>query len=307
MTEKIDLNLMLVFDALMSERSVTRAAAALGLGQPATSAALGRLRDLFDDPLFIRTPVGMEPTVRALGIAVPVAAAIAQLRATLEPPSFHAPSARRAFAISGVDYLGLVALPNLVTRIAREAPGIDLRMRFIEKDAMLASIDSGRIDLAIAVLDDVPKHLAVEKLIEETFVCVTRADHPIADSGLTLDAYVGLSHVLVTQRGDAVGIVDQVLESMGLSRRVAIAVPQVAIVPMLLAGTDLVATIGRRAAERLSASVPLRLYPPPIDLAPWHMDMIWSRRNDADEGLMWLRRQFRDAVAATGLGLSRTD
>ena len=298
MTEKLDLNLMLVFDALMSERSVTRAAAALGLGQPATSAALGRLRDLFDDPLFIRTPVGMEPTVRALGIAVPVAAAIAQLRATLEPPSFDPPSARRSFNISGVDYLGLVALPDLVTRLARAAPGIDLRIRFIEKDAMLASVDSGRIDLAIAVLDDVPKHLAVEKLIEETFVCVTRADHPIAESGLTLDAYVGLSHVLVTQRGDAAGIVDQVLNSMGLSRRIAITVPQVAIVPMLLAGTDLVATIGRRAAERLCASVPLRLYAPPIALAPWHMDMIWSRRNDADEGLIWLRRQFRDAVAA---------
>lgn len=294
MLEQLDLNLLLVFDVLLRERSVTRAALKLGLGQSATSAALGRLRAHFGDPLFIRVPRGMEPTARARVLAGPVTAALAQLRAALDGAgAFDPATARRTFVVSGVDYLGFVMLPELVVRLQREAPGVDLRFRFIEKDALPGRLDSGEIDLAVAVLADLPKHIASEPLLSETFACVTRRDHPVVASSLSLEAYARYPHILVTQRGDATGAVDHALRQHGLSRRVAITVPQVALVPMLLVDTDMIATIGRRAANRLVHCHPLALHEPPLPLATWGMDLIWARRNDGDRGLCWLRQQFR--------------
>lgn len=299
MVDRLDLNLLVTFDAMMRERNVTRAAARLGIGQPATSAALNRLRTLFGDPLFVRVPQGMEPTARALEIAGPVADALDRLRATLARDRIFDPStADRIFTVSGVDYIGVVALPALMAGLLRDAPGIDLRLRFIEKTNILAGLDSGDIDLAVAVLPDVPKHVASEPLITETFVCVTRPDHPASATGLTLDAYAQLPHVLVTQKNDASGVVDMALRAKGLSRRIALTVPQVATIPMLLAGSDMVATIGRRAAIRLAEAMPMRLYEPPLWLPSWQMDLIWSRRNSSDRGLTWLRGRFHEAVRA---------
>ena len=301
MSERLDLNLLLVFDALMRERSVTRAAVRLGIGQPAASAALTRLRDLFGDVLFVRTPSGMEPTVRAQVIAEPVAAALGQLRATLDPGADFDPArARRTFSIGGLDYLGVVALPELIAGLRRDAPDIDLRLRFVEKGRLLAALQTGDIDLAVAVLAEIPKHIGSEPLLTESFVCITRPDHPAAATGLTLETYAALPHLLVTQRPDATGIVDDLLRTRSLSRRIAVTIPQVAIVPMLLAGTDLVATIGRRAAERLSELVPLRIYEPPLPLPSWRMDLIWARRNDRDAGLAWLRARLRSTVETVG-------
>ncbi len=305
MAERLDLNLLLAFEALMRERSVTRAAARLGLGQPATSAALSRLRLLFDDPLFVRTPAGMEPTARAEAIAGTVTEALSRLRAALEPADrFDAAQSRRAFTVSGVDYLGLVMLPRLVGALARDAPGVDLRFRFLEKDLLFDALDAGDVELAAAVLPEVPKHLATEPLIAESFVCVTCRDHPAA-GGLTLADYAGYPHVLVTQKGDAVGVADAMLRERGLARRVAVTVPQLAIVPMLLPGTALIATLGRRAAAKLCAEGPFVLHEPPLALPPWRMDLVWSRRNDSDAGLVWLRARFHAAVTESE-GAGRT-
>ena len=257
MTERLDLNLLLVLDALMQEGSVTRAAAKLGLGQPATSAALNRLRGLYGDVLFVRTPQGMVPTARAREIAAGLSDTLETLRSTLTPSaSFDPTTAKREFKICGGDFFGIVVLPGLVPSLMREAPGIDLRCRFIEKDDVLGCLEAGDIDLALTVLPDLPKYFATAPLLDDTFVCLTRPEHPAVASGLTREVFCGLDHILVTERGDATGAVDRALAPLGLTRRIAVTVPQVLVVPMLLAQTDLVATTGRRAAGAHHGDVP---------------------------------------------------
>ena len=274
----------------MTERSVSRAASRLAIGQPAASHALSRLRDAMGDELFVRTPKGMQPTARAEQLADTVLAALAQIRGAIEGTDVFDPgTAARTFVISGGDYAGMVILPDLVREVRASAPAIDLRFRFVEKDQALAKVESGETDLAIGVFPLLPQHLASAPLIREGFVCVTARDHPVVATGLDLEGYVRWPHLLVTERGDARGAVDEVLQKRGLSRRIALTAPHVLLVPMLLQGTDLIATTGARAARAFAQRRQVAVHAPPLPLDPWDLLQVWPRRRGSDAGLRWLR------------------
>lgn len=297
--KRYDLNLLTALDALMHERSVSGAARLMGIGQPAMSAALSRLRALFGDPILVRSGSRMEPTPRALELADPLRETLARLALLIAPGTAFDPScSQRTFRISGGDYVGMTLLPSLSARIAAGAARVDLRFRYLEKDAAIRAVEDDALDLALCVNDALPARFESEILIEETFVGAARAGHPILIGPMDMARYAACDHLLVTERGDARGCVDDVLAGAGLARRIAMTVPSAALVADILAVTDLVATIPRRAGDRIAAGGAIALFEPPIESPGWAMRTIWAARNARDPALAWLRGELR-AVAET--------
>jgi DNA-binding transcriptional LysR family regulator len=295
--QRIDLNLLVAFEALMAERSVSAAAARIGISQPAMSGALARLRDLFNDTLFVRSGRSMLPTVRAAHLDSQIAQALAQIRAALKPPSTFDPlTSRRIFNVSGGDYATGVILPVLAAHLATAAPSVDLRFRFVEKDATVDLLDSDALDLALGVYPTAPKRLYLQPLFEERFVCLARKGHPGLRGGMTLDAFVALPHLLVTERGDAYGAVDEALAKLGLARHVRLTVPHVLVVPTVLPRSDLIASVGARAAQLFARTASVDIYELPLPIPSWRLSMLWSRQKAGDLGLAWLR----DVLASIG-------
>jgi DNA-binding transcriptional LysR family regulator len=297
--KRIDLNLLAALDALIREQSVSRAAQQLAIGQPAMSAALARLRALFGDQLLVRTPKGMEPTQRARALAQPLRQLMLDARSLVEEEAqFDPASCRRTFHLSGGDYVGMTVLPHLMTEVRRLAPGIELRFRFVEKSRIENLLDNDEVDLALYVAEAFPSRFQSDALFEENFVCVVRADHPLLLEPWTLEAFVKAEHLLVTEKGDATGAVDRQLALAGMSRRIAITIPSAALVADLLRATDLVATVGARAAQRMVKDGSIAAIPPPLAMPPWRMSVVWHSRNSADQGLTWLRERLKDAARA---------
>jgi DNA-binding transcriptional LysR family regulator len=286
---EIDLNLLTAFEALMQERSVSAAAVRLGVGQPAASHALARLRDQFGDELFIRRGRAMAPTPRAIALADPIDRALAAAREALEPVAAFDPAlSRRLFTLSGGDYALSTILPGLLGIVRHVAPDVDLRFRFIEKNLIVKLLDEGTLDLALGVFPNPPKRFDIRPVFEERFVCVARGDHPAFAAGLHVEDYAGAPHLLVTERGDDFGAVDEALATVGLTRRVALTVPSVLVVRRLLTNSDLIATIGERAASGFAGDPAIRVERPPIALAPWRLQLLSRRRVQPDAGLDWL-------------------
>lgn len=297
---RYDLNLLTALDALLRERSVSGAARRLGIGQPAMSAALARLRTLFGDPLLVRGTSGMEPTPRAIAAMQPLQDALAQLGSLIEPvPEFDPQSARRTFRLSGGDYVGMAILPPLMAGLAADAPGIDLRFRFVEKDDVPSRLDEGCIDLALLVTPGLPARFTVEPLFAETFVCAAGAGNTAIAELIDAARFASFDHLLVTERADERGRVDEVLALDGLARRVALTVPSAALVADILRVTNLVATVPRRAGERIAADGDIRLFEPPIEAGSWTMSMAWLTRAEREPGLEWLRSRVRKVVSGT--------
>jgi DNA-binding transcriptional LysR family regulator len=295
MNDVPDLNLLLLFEALLRERSVTRAARALGIGQPAASNALARLRLLMQDELFIRSGADMLPTARAEQLAGPLRAALSMLRdAIANAAPFDPATTRRKFRISAGGYAAMLLVPPLVRILYCHAPHADLRVRFIEKSQIPALLDDAALDVALGVFPDAAKRFLLQPLLTEEFVCVMRADHPAAASALTPPIYAALPHALVTEMGDETGAVDDALRSLGLARRIAVTVPHIALIPRVLHDTDMIATIGRHALRTLPGAETLAERPTPLPLAPWQLSLLQSRKAATDPGLVWLTRQLAE-------------
>ncbi|WP_437677091.1 LysR family transcriptional regulator [Sorangium sp. So ce131] len=290
----IDLNLLVVFDALLAEGSVTRAAARVGLSQSAMSHALGRLRALVDDPVLVRTPRGMTPTPRAQELIGPVRAALAEIEANVvRRARFEPTTARRAFTLATADYVELVLMPRLVQKLFSDAPHVDLIARSYDED-MFGSMETGKLDLAIGLFPSVPAGFYRQRLLEERFVCVVRKDHPAVRSKLTLKTYASLPHALISPRGEAGGQVDEVLAKQGLSRRVALRIPHFLVAPLIVAQTDLVLTVPARVARVFADMEALRVMKPPVELGGFALDQVWHERQAKDEAHTWLRGLFAD-------------
>ncbi len=295
----VDLNLVLALDALLAERHVTRAAARLGITQSAASHALGRLRDLLGDPLLVRGTRGaMMPTPRAEQIAPQIHSVLVALAGALRGVAFDPSTARRTFRIGASDYVELVLLPRLTERIARIAPGIDLWVH--------SFAEHGDEELATGTLDVVlgpPRGAArpagsYEKVMfDESFTCILRAGHPLAASKLTLARYCALPHLLITPRGTPGSFVDDALAALGKTRRVAVAVPHFLVVPYIVAGSDLVATLANRVATMFSETLGLVMLAPPVQIPRFQIALAWHERNHHDAPHRWLREQLL-AVAA---------
>lgn len=297
---RIDLNLLLVFEAMMQARSVSRAAATLGLRQPAMSAGLGRLRRLLGDELFVRAGGEMRPSPKAVRLAPGILEALRHLRAALgDGVAFDPATTAEAFTLALTDYGSAVLLPGLARLLSDEAPGIDLRVIGYDKDDVDAIVGRGLADLAVGVFPRPPEGAVVRPLFDECFVGVARVGHPALAVPLGPEEYARLGHVLFTVRRDAVGAVDAALAERGLTRRVALTLPHVLAVPPVLAATDLVAAMPARLARQIHEAR-LTTFPIPLPLAPWRVDMVWNPLARSDGGNAWLRAAVERASASGG-------
>lgn len=288
----IDLNLLVAFDALMAERSVTRAGARIGRTQPAMSAALARLRALLEDELFIRSPAGLQPTRRALDLAEPLGRALADIQRTLNFVQAFEPSTSAAsFTLGLSEHPTYVLLPMLVERLREVAPAISLRVRsFTARDDAVTMLDAGEVDLAIGVPPTSSSGRILEqKLFEERFVCVVRCGHPAADEALTLPAFLALSHLLVSPEDESYGRVDAALARLGRKRRLALTLPHMYVVPALVQRSDMIATLLEGVVRTSGLADKLIVRTPPLDLDPVPFVLSWHRRNDAHPAQRWLR------------------
>ncbi len=295
----VDLNLLLAFEALMAEGQVTRAARRMGIGQPAMSDALRRLRVLFGDPLFVRSQGAMRPTPRARAMAPGLCTALAQLRAALgEAVPFAPAEAAATFTLASTDYTTLVLLGPLVARLRAEAPGIDLRIIGYEKDEVGVMLDRGEADLALGVFADPPPGVVRRGLFRDRFVGLARRGHPALAAGPPGAAgFAALDHALVSIRRDDRGAVDAALARAGLSRRIALVVPYMLLLPGILAASDLVAAVPARAADA-AADPRLTRFALPVETPAWGVDMLWNPAARTDRGTAWLRRVIAEVAEA---------
>ncbi len=301
--EGLDLNLLVALRALLAERHVTRAAARVGLSQPAMSHALGRLRELLGDALLVRTPSGMKPTARAEAMTVPLERALEDLGRVLSSPEpFEPARSTRKFRIATNDYMELVLFPRLLARLWREAPGIDVRVRDIGSRAT-EDLAESRIDLAMGVMGqfgdpDPPQGIRAQRLVSDRFVCVVRDEHPTVKKRLSLDEFIALPHALVAPRGESGSVVDSALAKLGKKRRVAVEVPHFLVAPHVVRETDVILTLAERVANSLGPLLGLRRLAPPLELEGFSMAMVWHERQHADPAHQWLRGQIATVAKA---------
>jgi DNA-binding transcriptional LysR family regulator len=283
----VDLNLLRVFDAVLREAGVTPAAATLGLTQPAVSNALARLRKLFGDALFVRTPSGMEATPFARELAEPVRQALALLESALaHGPGFDPASATRAFRLYMSDVGQVEFLPPLVERVQREAPAIRLEAVALDVDDLGAALAAGGLDLAIGFLPGLGPPVRRRALFRDPYVCLMRAEHPFGS--LTKKRFLEASHALVTYRGGH-RVIEEALERAGLARHIALRVPHFTVLPMVLERTDLILTLPARVAKVFERRGALKSLPLPLAIPPAEVAVHWHERFEADPGNRWLR------------------
>jgi DNA-binding transcriptional LysR family regulator len=296
----VDLNLLKAFDALISERAVTRAASRIGLSQPAMSHALSRLRALFADDLFVRTPTSMEPTARAREIAPLITSAIEHIEAALNLGVGFEPAKTAAIFTAGMaEYAEVALVGRLARAFAQQAPNATLRMIALTGHPATEQLDRGEIDVAVAHLMNVPPHVDSTVLLRDPFVVIARKGHPIAAQELSLETYAAQQHILVSPRGDVSGALDRILLDFGLKRRLALLVATYLAVPAALATCDLVATVPRRTARQIAAIAEIEIMKLPIDFSAT-VSMAWHRRTANEPAQAWFRSLLLDAAADDG-------
>jgi DNA-binding transcriptional LysR family regulator len=292
----VDLNLLKVFDAILTEGAVTRAGNKIGLSQPAMSAALVRLRDLFEDRLFVRTPGGMEPTARARELAGPIQRALREIEDTLRnSPEFDPSRARRTFVVGMTEYAEIALVEKLTELLRQQGDSIDLRLRSIAMVEYLDLLDDGGIDAFVGYADRVPPRLLSTSLLQDPLVLLARRGHPIFKTPIGIEDLVRWPQILVSPTGEARGAVDPILRQHGVERRVAMTVGSYLGIPLALQSSDLTSNVPQHIAARLSKVLPLRSAPLPFR----HIvasTLVWHSRNDTDRAQVWLRRLIREAA-----------
>jgi LysR family transcriptional regulator, mexEF-oprN operon transcriptional activator len=289
---RTDLNLLVALDALLAERSVTRAAARIGIGQSAMSHNLARLRELFGDELLTRGPVGMQPTPRALALADPVRIALAQIETLVSPEqAFDPASAERVFRIGLPDSVEVLVGPALLAYVCEHAQGIRFRFYAAEGQGLLDDLDADRLDLGIGVgaFAGGQMHHKQRLLSTDTYLVMFNAEKVHLKPPISLEDYVRLSHVLTSLRRGERGVVDEALERLGLSRKIALVTPRFVAVPFLVAGAAVVTTMHARLARYFAEKLGLSLSPPPVELPELKSWLLWHASYDTDPAHIWLR------------------
>jgi len=287
---KIDLNLLVVFDAVAQARSATRAAAKLNMTQPAISHALARLRGTLHDELFVRTPDGMAPTPFAERLAGPVRAALEGLGTALDGAAAFDPAiADRRFVIALDNRAALVLAASVAAAVAAEAPGITLDLRPSGTLDVAGRLDRSELDLALGTLAAPGERFSDLRLFENGFAALMRRGHPAAETGdLGLAALAALPHLDLSSTGEDTEFLDAELARHGLKRRVALRAPLLA-AAALLAQSDMVAVVGERTAQAFARIAPLHVMPLPFPSPRLVTAMLWHRRLDDVPAHRWLR------------------
>lgn len=315
----LDLNLLRVFDEVMAERNLTRAAEKLAITQPAVSNALRRLREVLGDELVTRRGHGVEPTPRALALWPAVRHALAQLQETLSPGRFDPASTQTTFVLAMADATGATLIPPLIEIVEREAPGVSLRVVPLTTRDPRRLLDDESADMAVgyfpAVLadltaraqsDNVVAHEST-RLYDSQYVCVMRADHPLAAVPMTLDLYCAARHLLVSFSGKPFGFIDGALAALGRERRIVLTVNQFFTAGRVVATTDLLTVLPRHFVGVASVRDELVWRPLPMTLPPVHVDALWHRRRNHDPAHRWLREAIARAARNTPAPIHRQD
>ncbi|MEM1310894.1 MAG: LysR family transcriptional regulator [Cyanobacteria bacterium P01_D01_bin.115] len=289
---QIDLNLLHIFEAVMMELNVSRAAERLNMTQPAVSHALKRLRRVTNDELFVKVPSGVSPTPKALELWEPVRDGLLQIRQALSPPAFEPATAQQTFNLTMADYTAALLLPKLLTVLQQTAPEIDLRIRPNTNVNAVSLLEQAEIDIALGRFFRPGARLRVQDVMRDRYVCIMRQGHPLARKKLTLKSYVNANHLLVSLTGEATGFIDEQLREQGLKRRIMLSVNQFTLVPELIATSDLITAIPQRILAKSPYSQQLHIVELPVEVAPAELQMMWHERKHADPAHEWLRQQL---------------
>lgn len=283
----VDLNLLKAFDALMDERSVTRAASRLALSQPAVSATLNRLRDAFGDPLFVRTQRGVAPTERALELAAPIKRVLAEIEQLLTPAAFDPALAEFTLTLAVTDYALRAVVVPFVTALRPLAPGVRVAVRTLDESTLLERMERGELDMALLTPQSTPPELRSRHLFEESYVCVMREGHPAAAGPLDLDRFCTLDHGIVSLTGGGFsGATDRALAALGRQRHVVVSVPSFVMLLDLVRTSDIVALVPRRL---LADRGGLQVAQPPLEVPGFTKILAWHARTHENPGHRWAR------------------
>ena len=296
----VDLNLLVIFDAIMRERNVTRAGKRLGLTQSAVSNALNRLRHLVKDDLFVRGAEGMIPTTRAMELGPILRNALGMVETAFDPVVFISATATHTFNLCMADYVASLVLPRLMQRLETTAPGVDVRVRHNDYVSSFSQLDANEVDFVIGgfptggVYPKYPARFKSQILFDETYVCVMRHDHPLAGHNITYDEFVAARHLLVTITGEAIGVTDRMLGKQGLKRRIPMTCNHFLVAGLIIEKTNLIITLARRMAEHFAGINDLRIMPVPMELDPVEIALLWHSREHDHPAYVWMRELLVD-------------
>jgi DNA-binding transcriptional LysR family regulator len=296
----LDLNLLRVFDAVMTEQNLTRAAGRLAMTQPAVSNAIRRLRDALNDELLVRTAHGVKPTPRAESLWPAVRRALAELQDAVAPSAFDVSTATATFRLAMADATAALWLPALVRSIEKEAPGLNVRMVPLTTREPRPMLLRGDIDLAIGSFPGVVAQLSGEpdtpirheQLYSGKYVCVMRKEHPLTQQPMTLDAYCKANHLLVSFSGRPRGLVDEALAQIGRERRILLTVNQFFTAGRVVANSDLITVLPRHLISSTGMSNELVSREVPFVMPNVHVDMLWHERDARSKAHKWMREHL---------------
>ncbi len=305
--QSVDLNLLVYLDVLLRERNVTKAANHLGISQPAMSNGLRRLRQLFDDPLLVRTSEGMTPTERASNLEPQIRSVLADIEMAVQPQTaFDPATSERVFRIMASDYTEASLIPA-VLRVLREcAPSVCLDI-LTPSDVSFFDVEQGRVDMVVNRFDDIPQSFHQTTVWEDDYACLLSADNPIRND-FTLDTYLDAKHVWVSKTGMGVGVginpkdeqrlgwVDAVLRKLGRKRQISVFTRHYQAAALLAEQKDLVVTIPRKAANLQAENPRVVVLDTPFSIPSFELKMAWSPLLQHNPGHQWLRRLINEVA-----------
>lgn len=291
-----ELNLLVIFDAIMTEGSITRAADSLALTQPAVSNALSRMRTAWKDELFVKDGRNIQPTIYAQNLWAQIKLPLEQLEEAVDTNSFDPATAQRTFRIAAADIIIETIWRPLRKLIEQEAPGINIYA--VPYTTLNAEniLHNAEVDMVVGATASTSNVICREHLYTPCYICVMRPDHALAKADLTLDEFAAAEHLLVSLSGNAVGFTDEVLAQHGLSRRIAMTVNHFSAVPELLKESNLISIVPSTAVEKAIFSGELAVMEPPIQLSPPHVSSFWHKRQGRDQGLIWLKKHVNQLI-----------
>ena len=293
----VDNKLLIVFEAVMRERSLTRAAQYLGTSQPAISFALRKLRHILDDTLFVRIANGVSPTPRALELSEPIHELLNQYRTVFEPAVFSPGKARHTIRIASSNQGAALVLPKLYELLRAQAPGIAILVRPAQHETYIQQLDGSEIHVAIGMMQDIPPRIPHVRLFQDKFVCVMRAGHPLAGRKLTLKSYVAADHIAMSNTNEIDYLLDNVLVRRGIRRRITMTVNQSLIGPLYLKNTDAIITMQSKTVRDADGYKGFHVSPLPFDIGSFDVQLAWPKAFDQHPAHMWVRKQIVDIAS----------
>jgi DNA-binding transcriptional LysR family regulator len=291
----LDRNLLKVFGAMIRARSVTTAADMLGMSQPAMSYALKNLRQTFGDPLFVRTAKGMEPTPLALRMSETVEVALQHIRKVTEyTETFDPDQAATEFRVFVSDAVAVQMLPKVFHRLRESAPRVKLSVLTLPWEHIPEALQSGKIALAVGSLPGLVSGYYQQRLLSDRYVCLVRSEHPEVRDSLSAKQYRAAQHALVTGIGMSHLVIEKMLEKQGLASSIVMRVPYSLAAPVLVAQSDLVATVPASVAEAFADWSNVRTLPVPIPIPNYEVRQYWHERYHTDPANKWLRALFAE-------------